>query len=542
MGVVNELHRAREAYERREWITAYRALSGLDDADLAAGDFAALATTAYLLGRRNDCIQALQRAYQVHDQAGDRLGTVRAAFWLGLVLTMGGEPAVGGGWVSRAERLLDEHGEDVAERGYVLLHRMFDHLHAGDFGTAQALAGAVTDYGRRFADPDLLAQGLVAEGRLLTAAGRVPEGLRLLDEAMVGVVAGELTPIFAGMTYCSMIEACQWVGDFGRVAEWTQALNRWCQAQPGLVAFTGQCAVHRGQLMKLRGAFGDALTELNLAAERYAQIGGTPAVALAHHERGDVLRLLGDYDAADAAYRETVRHGGEAQPGQALLWLAQGRTRAAVAAIRRLVAAPGIAMTRNRLLPGAVDVMLAAGEVDDAVAMADELSQIAESFGCTALRGASGFAAGQVALERGDDHAALAAVGPAVDAWTSLAAVYEIARCRVLAGRALRRLGDEQSALSELTVARSTFAEIGALPAEQEVADLLGVTASPGGLSDREVQVLRLVARGRSNAQIAAELVLSEKTVARHLSNIFAKLDVSSRTAAAAFAFQHHLL
>lgn len=541
MGVVDELHQAREAYERREWVAAYQALSSLDDTELAAADFAALATSAYLLGHHNDCVQALQRAYQANTRAGDRLAAVRAAFWLGLVLSMGGEPAVGGGWVSRAERLLGDD-EDVVEHGYLLLHRMFGHIGAREFDAARAVAASITDYGRRFHDPDLLAQGINAEGRLLTAAGRVPEGLRLLDEAMVGVVAGELTPIFAGMIYCSMIEACQWVGDLGRAAEWTHALSRWCESQPGLVAFTGQCAVHRGQLMRLHGAFREALVELDLAVVRYGQTGGTPATALAQQERGDVLRLLGDYAAAEQAYGEAVQHGNEAQPGRALLWLAQGRTADAAAAVRRLVTGPGIAIERNRILPGAVEVMVAADEIDQAAAMADELAAIAASFGCVALRGAAGFAAGQVALARGDDQAVLASVGPATEAWTSLAAAYEVARCRVLAGRALRRLGDEQSALAELSAARNVFTALGTVPAEGEVAGLLADARGPGGLSDREVQVLRLVALGRSNAQIASELVLSEKTVARHLSNIFAKLDVGSRTAAAAFAFQHHLL
>ena len=276
MSVVEELHRAREAYERQEWVTAYRALSDLDDTELAAGDFAALAITAFLLGRHNDCVQALQRSYQAHLDAGDRLGAVRAAFWLVLVLFMGGERAVGSGWLARAERLLDEHGEDAVEQGYLQLPRFFAYVGAGELAEAQESAAAMTDYGRRFRDPDLLAHGLTAEGRLLIDDGQVPAGFRLLDEAMVGVVAGELNPIFAGMTYCAMIESCQWVSDFGRAAEWTHALTEWCQAQPGLVAFTGQCAVHRGQLMKLHGAFHDALVELARAAERYALAGGHP--------------------------------------------------------------------------------------------------------------------------------------------------------------------------------------------------------------------------------------------------------------------------
>ena len=253
------------------------------------------------------------------------------------------------------------------------------------------------------------------------------------------VIAGEATPFTAGNVYCTAIEGVQEISDFARMAEWTTALERWCDAQPGLLAFTGQCAVHRGQLMKLHGAFHDALVELARAAERYALAGGHPAVGLAHQERGDVLRLIGDYDGAEAAYDEAARYGNEAQPGRALLWLARGKTQAAVSAIHRVVAGNPQAMVRNRLLPGAVEVLLGAGEVDEAAGLAEELWAIADSFGCTALRGAAGFATGQVSFARGDDEAVLTAVAPAVEVWTSLAATYEVARCHALAGRALRR-------------------------------------------------------------------------------------------------------
>jgi DNA-binding NarL/FixJ family response regulator len=207
-----------------------------------------------------------------------------------------------------------------------------------------------------------------------------------------------------------------------------------------------------------------------------------------------------------------------------------------------MLANSGAAVERNRILPGAVEVLVAAGEIDEAAGLAEELSVIAESFGCTALHGAEGFASGQVAIARGNPEDAITAVRPALAAWNALAANYEVARCRELLGRAMRQLGDEQSALAELAAARESFAAIGAAPAEREIARLLGSSANPGGLSEREVEVLRLVAAGRSNAEIADELVLSEKTVARHLSNIYTKLDVGSRTAAAAFAFQHDLV
>lgn len=542
MGVIDDLNRAREAYERRDWVRTYRSLSEVEDTALAAQDFLALATTAYLLGRHNDCVQALQRAFQAYHDGGDRPGAVRATFWLGLVLVSGGEPAVGGGWVARGERLLQDVPGDLVERGYLLVHRMFRHIGAEEIETASALAEEITDYGRRFHDPDLLALGLNAQGRLLTACGRVPEGLARLDEAMVGVVTGEVTPIIAGQVYCSMIEACQWIGDFGRVGQWTHALTEWCDRQPGLVAFTGQCAVHRGQLMKLHGRYRDALAELDRAGARYAATGGGPAVGLAHRERGDVLRLLGEHAAADAAFDDAARQGSDVQPERALLWTGRGRTDAAVAAVRRLVAEAEGPVRRCRALPGVVEVLVAAGEVALAATLAEELARTAESFDCVGVTGAASVAAAQVRLAGDDAEGALAASRAAVNAWSSLAAPYEVARSRMLRGRALRMLGDEESAEAELSAARNAFAALGAVPAEREATALLGAVETPGGLSPREVEVLRLVAAGRTNPEIAAALVLSEKTVARHLSNIFTKLEVTSRTSAAAFAYEHHLV
>ena len=542
MGLVEDLHRAREAYERREWVSAYRTLSDLNESDLSAGDFAALATTAYLLGQRNDCIQALQRAYQTNLDQRDPLSAVRSALWLATVLVEGGEVAIGSGWVARAQRLLGEVEGDVVERGYLLDMQGIGHVMKGEFAEAAGLAPQITDYGRRFHDPDLLAAGLSFEGRLTIYSGRVADGLRLLDEAMVGVLAGEVSSIYSGLVYCSAIEACQEVSELGRAGEWTHALTTWCKSQPGIVAFTGQCAVHRGQLMRLHGAYAEALAELERAAARYAAAGGHPAVGLASYERGEVHRIRGEYAAADAAYDDAAANGHPAQPGRVLLWLGQGRLNEASAASRRLLAGANGPVQRSGVLPAVVEVSVTASDVEAAAAAVQELAQLAGSFGCPALLAAADAASAQVALARGDGAAALAAAWEGLERWARLEAPYEAARCRALLGRALRLLGDEASAVGDLTAARRTFAGLGAAPAEHEVADLLGRAEAPCGLSPREVEVLRLVAAGKSNPEIAAMLFLSERTVARHLSNIFTKLDVGSRTAAAAFAYAHRLV
>ncbi len=540
MGVVDDLARAREAYERREWVTAYERLSDLHQDDLAGDDFDRLGEAAYLLGRTNDCVQALQRAFQAHLAAGDVPAAVRSGFWLTMALMDGGEAAVAGGWLQRCQRLLDEVEGDVVEHGYLLTAAMLRHVFTGEFDQAQRLAPQVVEYGRRFNDPDLLANGLNAQGRMLMYAGRVPEGLAMLDEAMVGVAMGDVSPIFAGQVYCSLIEGCQEISDYGRAAQWTSALTTWVDAQPGLVPFTGQCAVHRGQIMRVRGAYAAAVDEFERATERYVGA-GTPAPAgLAMAECGNVHRVLGDLPAAEAAYGRAIEFGYEAQPGLALLWLELGRTAAATGAVNRLLAEPRDPVHRSQLLPGAVEILLAAGEVDRARSAADELVGLADSFGCAALRAMADHARGSTLLAAGDPAAATPVLRRAMESWRSLEAPYESARARRLLGLALRDLADEESAVSELSASLQAFRELGARPAEREVARALTLT-NPAGLTDREVEVLRLVASGSSNPEIAAALVLSEKTVARHLSNIFTKLDVRTRTAAAAFAFEHRL-
>ena len=541
MGVVDELVRAREAYDRQEWVAAYDALSELSPGDLTPDDFARLAMVAYLVGRQNDCIQALQRAHAAQLDAGDRRGAVRSAFWLAMVLIESGEPAVAGGWVSRAQHLVEDIDQDVVERGYVLIHLFFQRLFSGDIDGAGVLADDVESIGRRFADPDLLAMGRCFKGRLLIYQGEVSEGLALLDEAMAAVSAGEVAPIFAGQIYCALIEACQEISDFTRAEQWTRALSRWCDAQDGLLAFTGQCAVHRGQIMRLHGAFAEALEELDRAQLRYLAIGSPPAAGLSWAERGDILRIRGDLPAAEAAFDRALAHGHDPQPSLSLLRLAQGRTDAAAATIRRLLAERRDPVHRVQLLPAATEVLLADGDVEHAAEVADELSTLATRFPSPALRAKARLTSGKVLLAREEYGDAVTELRSAATIWVSLEAPYETARARALLGVALRGLGDGESGTAELALARDTFARLGAVLDERATARLLE-PAAPNGLSGREVEVLRLVASGMSNPEIATTLFLSEKTVARHLSNIFTKLDVRTRTAAAAFAFEHHLV
>ena len=536
---VDVLLQARDAYERRDWVLALDRLRGVGD--LAPEDTMALATSAYLLGNVDEAVRALQGGYQDRITNGDSLGAVRFASWLGLLLNVRGESAVGGGWVARAQRLLESETEDVVERGYLLAHEFFQHLGRGDFARAAETAARVVETGRRFNEHDLIAQGLMMQGRIMIYAGRVPEGLALLDEAMIGLAAGEVSPIIAGMAYCSLIEACQELSDFSRAASWTSALTRWCDTQPGLVPYTGQCALHRGQIMRLRGAYDEALTEFAQAQRRYVKEGTVAPAGMALTEQGDVLRIRGKLDEAEAAYRQAAELGHEPQPGLALSWLARGRTTAAITAIHRLLAEAHDSVHRSWMLPAAVEVLVSARLLDEARQHSDELTGIASAFGNSALRAMAASAAANVELASGELEGALCHARESCRLWSDVGAPYETARARVLVARALRELGDEDSATTEFAAARRAFAEVGAAPAATEIDRLLG-RVRPAGLTERELEVLKLVAEGRSNPDIARVLVLSHKTVERHLSNIFTKLDVPSRTAAAAYAHEHGLM
>jgi DNA-binding CsgD family transcriptional regulator len=546
MSSVDELERGRQAYATRAWLGAHAALSDADRvAPLGAEDLELLATSAYMLGRDDDVLGALERAHHAYLDAGEVLRAVRCAFWLGINLVMQEQMSRATGWFGRAQRLLEREEGDCVERGYLLLPVLLQHAAMGDDEAAYATGADAVAIGERFGDPDLLALAVHEQGHALVRQGRVEQGLALLDEAMVAVTAGELSPIVTGLIYCSVIEGCQQVYELGRAREWTVALTRWCEEQPDMVAHTGLCLIHRAEILQLHGSWSDALEEARRARERFGQRTGQAADAgQAAYRQGEVRRLQGELDAAEEAYREASRGGYEPQPGLALMRLTQGNRDAAAATIRRALGETSAPLTRARLLPADVEIMLAAGDVQDARGACRELEEISGRYGSKMLRAMASHARGAVDLADGDAGGALVASREAWRAWQELEAPYEAARSRVVVGLACLALGDDEAAALELEAARAAFADLGAAP------DLAAVDALTGGpraidaygLTPRELEVLRLVAAGKSNREIASHLVISEHTVARHLQNIFAKLGVPSRTAASAFAFEHGLV
>ena len=528
------------------WLDAYDSLARADEADLLEPvDLELLARSAYMLGRDDDYIRGLERAHHGHLDAGEVPSAARCAWWIGHNLLMRGESSRASGWFGRGDRLLEREGRDCVERGYLLIPVGLRADASGDAHTAYATWTEAAAIGERYGDPDLVTLARVGQGHTLVRQGRTNEGFRLVDETMVAVTTGELSPIVAGIVYCNTIKFCQDAHEVRRAREWTNALTEWCERQPDMVAHTGVCMVHRAEVMQLQGAWRAALEEVQQAGERLRQgVLNQRQAGSALYRQGEIQRLQGEFAAAEEAYRGASRLGFEPQPGLALLRLAQGNGDAASAAIGRVVAETEAPLRRAGLLPACVEIMLAVGELEEGRRASGELEAISETHASDLLCAMAAQASGTVVLAEGDAPAALGPLRRALSTWQELEAPYEAARTRVLLGLACRRLGDDDAATLELEAARAVFEELGAGPDLARVDSMLSTPTSRNaqGLSARELEVLRHLASGKTNKEIATELVLSERTVERHVSNIFTKLRVSSRAAATAFAYEHRLL
>jgi DNA-binding CsgD family transcriptional regulator len=544
------LFQGRDAFARQEWREAYEHLSAADrESPLEPADLERLATAAYLVGEDAHATTNWTRAHHDLIGQGQEERAARLGFWLSLYMLLSGETAQATGWLARSQRLLKGREEACVEQGYGLIVTGLlamgkGHTESAGISFAQAVALA-----ERFGDPDLLALGLLSRGQSLVQSQQTAEGVAQLDEAMVAVTAGDVSPVLAGIVYCAVILTCQRIFDLCRAREWTTQLDTWCASQPDLVPYRGQCLVHRSEILQLQGDWPGALAEVTKARAHLAKR-SEAIVGRACYQQGELHRLRGEFAQADEMYREAGRNGCEPQPGMSLLRLAEGRLDAAAASIRGVIDSagrlqgPGPGSSRPKLLGPYVEILIATGDLDAARAAADELTRIAAAIDAPILLATSVQATGAVLFAEGKMKAALALLREAWAIWQQLETPYESARMRVLIGRVCQQLGDHETARMHCDAARSVFEQLGAAP---DLVELEGLTATrsadaSGALTDREREVLSLVASGESNRQIATALGISEHTVARHLSNIFDKLGVSSRTAASAFAHKHKLV
>ena len=529
----------RDALARHDWPAAFDAAGAVsaDSPELEADRADMLAEAAWWLGRLDDCIAARERAYRIFDELGEHRRAGQCAVWLYEHHAFGARQVIAGGWLRRARRALEDD-RDCVEHGALLLREAETAHGGGDLDRALALATEVVALGRTLRSPELEAEALQTVGRVLIDQGHVVEGMGHLDEAMLFAVEGRLGPYSTGKVYCSLISACEELGDLDRAAEWTEATMKWAQQHPFAI-FPGVCRVHRAVVLKRRGSLADAEREAVLACEELITSHVANSAA-AYAEVGDIRRRLGDLDRAEAAFEKAQQLCGQPCGGLALLRLVQGRTDAAMAIITGCLRETTNPLARSTLLPLFVHVAIAAGDPDAARDALAELDEIAAEFATPILRATALSTRGRLELAQ-KAEAACSTLQQAVESWQALDVPYEVATARTLLGQALRDSGDDAEATDSFAAAAKLFDQIGARLDARLVFDDTR-PALPAGLTEREVEVLRLIAAGMTNNQIAGELYLSVKTVSRHLSNIFTKIGVTSRAGATAFAFEHGLV
>lgn len=537
---------AREAYVRRQWRQAFEHFSAADrETALAPEDLVRLGDSAYLVGEESEAVAAWTRAHTGFVEQAEPLRAARVGFWLSLCLLLAGKGSQSGGWLSRCQRLVPDRAS--AEHGLLQALGGLFAMHKGDAAGALDAFQEATSLAAQCGDPDLLAASVLGRGQALIQMQRADEGVVLLDEAMVAVTSGQVSPIMAGIIYCAVILTCERLYDLRRAQEWTAALDEWCRAQSELVAYRGQCLVHRSEVMLSKGDWAAARAEADRA---YALLSGRAEhlAGRALYQRAEAHRLAGELSQADALYREAGSRGFEPQPGASLLRLALGEVKSAAASIRRIGGeagsrqGPGAGVQRVRILAPFVEIMLADGDVESARSAAEELTQIAGQRDVPYLKANAAQAAGAVRLVGGDASGALALLREAWTLWQQLEAPFESARARALIARACEQVGDADGARVHIEAAVAAFERLGAKAELARLRSGGGESGPAAALSARERQVLVLVAAGKTNRQIASQLGISEHTVARHLSSIFNKIGVSSRTAASAFAFENGLV
>jgi DNA-binding NarL/FixJ family response regulator len=539
------LARGSEAFRLRSWRNAYTFLSDADSqSPLEPDHLLHLAQAALLIGKEQEGADALARAHQGFLSAGQTAPAVRCAFWLGFTAMLNGESSKATGWLSRAGRLMEGEPECV-ETGYLLLPHGYRLVHSGDPHSAESYFKQAATVAKRFDDKDLMALALQGQGRSLIRKGEIQQGLALLDEAMIAVTAGELSPLNAGGVFCSVLDACGEIFDLQRAQEWSIALKSWCDSQPDIMPYRGHCLIRRAELLHLHGAWSEAYEEAKRACECLALPSPRAALGGAFYQIGEIERMRGNLPEAERAYEEAARWSPNWGPGLARLRLAQNKADAANTLVRRMAEHLRESAPRALLLDAWVEIALAANDLDSARTASEELAALAERINFPFVRALRARSTGALLLANNNPQEALTELERSRALWHELQVPYETARVRCLMARAYRKLGDEDSAAAAFAQAQKTFEDLGApidlacLIKEKQQKSRSDVA---GSLTEREIEVLRLVAAGKTNRGIAASLHISEKTVARHLSNIFTKLNLDSRTAATVYALEQKLL
>lgn len=536
-----ELARSRATTGLEAWPEVYRRLRDLDRASLGAPDLEALADAAWWLSQVEESLAVRRQAHAAFVAAGDARRAGYNAWMLATEYGFIGKRALAAGWLTKARRHLASEPE-CAEQGFLAYAEARLAIGSGDHDEALRLARQMVDLGTRCDSVDVVAMGRLLEGELLITTGEPTAGLTRLDEVMCDVTEGALGDLITGWLYCLAVPMCFELPDLARAAAWNDAAMAWCGRLPAGTPFHGLCRVHHVELLGLRGAWDEARAEATRACRELMAYHPSMA-AESFYVAGELRRRMGDPTGAEEAFLTAHELGRDPQPGLALLRASQGRAPAAATALASCLAGGGWSVLgRARLMAAQTEISVALGDLQAGHHAARDLEALAAGSGATLIQALALQARGTVAAADGDLTGSLAPLRRARSLWLELDLPYEMAEARLLLATVCRALGDGDTADLELRAARSTFERLGSADGLRRVDDLLRAgPVPPGGLTPRQREVLRLVAVGKTNREIATQLVISEHTVSRHLDNIFAKLDVSTRAAAAAFAHTHHL-
>ena len=520
---------------------AYELFSEIRGSDLlTTDDLHALGDAAWWLGLIRETLEICEDVHQRYLAEGRieqaALVAIDSAFhWF-----LRGRPDIGSGLLSRGRRLLDGLPQCVGH-GFLLWLDATDRASAGDVDEAVAQVRRLVQMAADLDAPVLASLGLALEGELLVRQGETERGFGLLDEAMLPVFAGRVPPDMAGSLYCQMMTLCHQLADVTRARRWTKTTETWCDSLASAVMFVGVCRVHRTQLLRLEGAWDEAARAAALAATELAEL-NAEAVAEAQFELGEIHRLRGDHAKARGCYEAAASLGRDPEPGNSLLLLAEGRADDANSALHQHLAEVGDPFARARLLRAHVEVGYTRADAVTVAGAAEQLAGIAETYRTSGFKAWTETARGTSLLLDGDHKGALFALRTALSCYRAMGAIYDVALSRLLIAQALDVTGDPAAGVERATALAALAALGAAVPASLASQEAPESPALPGGLTTREAEILVAIAQGLSNREVAARLVISEKTVARHLANVYAKLDVSSRTAAAAWAHRNSLV
>ncbi len=527
------------------WKEIYQRLSKADQqGDLGPDDLQMLGLAAYLTGHDVQSFEIMERAHIGYADLNQIREAVRSAFWLGLMLINVGETGRSSGWMARGERLLNQARSDSAEKGLLMIPAALGALSGGQAGQAQSLFEEAVAIGEKFEDVDVMVLARLGLGQTLVRQGEVARGVKLLDETMVSLETEEVYPVVVGIVYCAVIETCRKIWDLGRAKEWTEALTRWCDINPEIVPFRGQCLVRRAEILQFHGEWDHALEGTAKACDLLTRPPGEPAAGEAYYRKAELHRLLGDFEAAEVCYQEAAKLSRNPQPGLAMLRMTQGKLGAAVTSIRNTLKETTDQIRLAELLPWAINIMVEGNHMEEATEAVQQLNEIAQDFDSPYLQAMAAHCKGGVFFAKGNYQFALEQLQKALKMWNWLHFPYESALTRELKGLVYREMNDIDNSEAELLAAQWNFEQLRAVPDFERVSRLLAKEKKYEihGLTLREVQVLKMLAAGKSNKLMANALFISERTVDRHVSNIYQKLRVSSRVEAASFALKENLL